>query len=288
MELPLHVPETRPRPGPRSRARHQGLDGAAHREDWVATEEPLEIRVSAGGARTVTSVTMRTPGNDIELAVGFLHGEGILRHRDQLLQARYCVDRSLSEEQQYNVVTVDLRGPAPTTLDRLDRHFHVTSACGVCGTQSLDELADRGLQPVTTSTTVRADVIAGLPASLTASQDLFATTGGLHAAALFDADGNLLEVREDVGRHNAMDKLVGWALLEDRLPLDGPVLVSGRVSFELVQKAAAAGVPVLAAVSAPSSLAIETAERFGVTLVAFLRDGAGNVHTHAERVTTAA
>ncbi|MDX1511581.1 MAG: formate dehydrogenase accessory sulfurtransferase FdhD [Nitriliruptorales bacterium] len=286
MELPLHVPESRPRPGPRSRAQHRALDGGAPREDWVATEEPLEIRVSADGARTVTSVTMRTPGNDVELAVGFLHGEGILRSRDQLLQARYCVDRSLSEEQQYNVVTVDLRGPAPATMDRLDRHFHVTSACGVCGSQSLDDLADRGLQPVASRARFDADVLAKLPIQLSAAQDVFGSTGGLHAAALFDADGRLVEVREDVGRHNAMDKLVGWALLEDRLPLDGPVLVSGRASFELVQKAAAAGVPVLAAVSAPSSLAIETAERFGVTLIAFLRDGAGNVYTHPDRITT--
>lgn len=284
MELPLHLPESRPRPGPRSRVRHRGLSGDAEREDWVATEEPLEIRVTAGGTRTVTSVTMRTPGNDIELAVGFLHGEGILRSSDQLLQARYCVDRSLSEEQQYNVVTVDLRGPAPPTMDRLDRHFHITSACGVCGSQSLDDLADRGLQPVATARRFDAGMLASLPERLDERQDLFASTGGLHAAAAFDADGTLLEVREDVGRHNALDKLVGWAFLDDRLPLAGPVMVSGRASFELVQKAAAAGAPVLVAVSAPSSLAIETADRFGVTLVAFARHGAGNVYTHPDRI----
>jgi FdhD protein len=284
MELPLHAQQARPRPGPRTRIRHTGLDGSREREDWVASEEPLEIRVTAGDTRAVTSVTMRTPGNDIELAVGFLHGEGILRNPDQLAQARYCVDRSLSEEQQYNVVTVDLRGPAPPTIDRLDRHFHVTSACGVCGTQSLDDLADRGLQPVTTLTTFRAEVLASLPDLLAEQQDLFASTGGLHAAAAFDTDGQLIEAREDVGRHNALDKLVGWAFLEDRLPLTGPVMVSGRASFELVQKTAAAGAPVLVAVSAPSSLAIETANRFGVTLVAFVRDGGGNVYTHPDRI----
>ena len=283
----MNLTTTDTRPGARTRARVVTYrDGARQeRPDTLATEEPLEIRVTAGGTRRQVAVTMRTPGHDFELAVGFLFGEGVVRSPSDVRQVRYCVDRELSEEQRWNTVTVDLAVGAVPDLSRLERHFSVTSACGVCGKESLDALEHRGLRPVPEGPSLAPDVLTTLPSRLRRAQAVFEDTGGLHAAALFDPSGELVELREDVGRHNALDKLVGWSLLDRRAPLsDGAVMVSGRASFELVQKCVAAGVPTMAAVSAPSSLAVETAERFGLTLVGFLRGDRFNVYTHAGRV----
>ncbi|MBW3658684.1 MAG: formate dehydrogenase accessory sulfurtransferase FdhD [Actinobacteria bacterium] len=275
------------RSGARTRAAVVSVRGdrATCRDDVLASEEPLEIRVSAGGARRNVAVTMRTPGHDFELAVGFLFGEGVVRGPRDVRRVRYCVDRELSEEQRWNTVTVDLTAAALPDLDRLERHFSITSACGVCGKESLDALEARGLRPVPAGPPVAPEVLAGLPAQLRTAQAVFEDTGGLHAAAVFTPRGELVAVREDVGRHNALDKLVGWSLLERGLPLgDGVVLVSGRASFELVQKCVAAGVSTMAAVSAPSSLAVDTARRFGLTLVGFLRGDRFNIYTGEHRV----
>jgi FdhD protein len=255
------------------------------RTDFLATEEPLEVRVAAGPHRKTVAVTMRTPGNDFELAAGFLFGEGVVRRREEVARIAYCLDADLGAEQRYNVVTVELRGHEIPVLQPLERHFYTTSACGVCGKASLEALRARTCPVVHAGPVVGAEVLRQLPDRLREAQGLFAQTGGLHAAALFDAQGRLVAVREDVGRHNAMDKLVGWAFLEGRLPLrDHLVMVSGRASFELVQKAVVAGIPVFCAVSAPSSLAVDVARAFGVTLVGFLRGDRFNVYTAPERV----
>jgi FdhD protein len=275
------------RRGSRTRTRVLTYRDAAMRprDDLLATEEPLEIRVTAAGARRDVAVTMRTPGHDMELAVGFLFGEGIVRSPEDVRQVRYCVDRELSEEQRFNTVTVDLAAGALPELQRLERHFTVTSACGVCGKESLDGLERRGLRPVPDGPQLEAATLTALPSRLRQAQAVFDDTGGLHAAAVFDSAGRLIQLREDVGRHNALDKLVGWSLLERRAPLsDGVVLVSGRASFELVQKCVAAGVPTMAAISAPSSLAVDTASRFGLTLVGFLRGDRFNVYSWPARV----
>ena len=274
------------RPGPSIRARVWTLDGDAEvrRRDTLVTEEPLEVRVAAGGRSGRVSVTMRTPGNDFELAVGFLHGEGLLP-AGALGQVSYCADVERAD-QLYNVVTVEVDAPAPPEPARVGL---VSSACGVCGSASLDALRERGLRPVGAGPTVPVETLYGLPDALRAAQGLFATTGGLHAAGLFTPDGSLLAAREDVGRHNAVDKLVGWALLGGRLPLSAAVLlVSGRAGYEIVQKAVAAGIPVVASVSAPSALAVTVAEDFGVTLVGFLRGRRGNVYAGRERILTRA
>ncbi len=262
--------------------------------DAIAAEEPLEIRlVSGSGGRTAAhrgttvAVTMRTPGDDFELAAGFLHGEGIVRAREELRSLRYCA--AVPEAERGNVVNVHLRAAELPALERLERHFTMTSACGVCGKAHLDALEVRCPAPLGRGPSVTAGVLESLPARLREAQALFGRTGGLHAAGLFEPDGTLVALREDVGRHNALDKLLGWALLEDRLPLaERLVCVSGRASFELLQKAVAAGVPFVAAVSAPSSLAVEVAERFGVTLVGFLRDRRFNVYAGEQRVSVAA
>jgi FdhD protein len=246
-------------------------DGAVRRrEDSVAVEEPLEIRVESPGGAFPLAVTMRTPGDDLELAAGFLHSEGLVDAREQIVTLRHCMQ--VPREQRDNTVTVRLTQAPTVAAAALARRFTVSSACGVCGLESLSALAARGVRPVT-PTGVRAEVLLQLPGRLREAQRLFERTGGLHASGLFDADGALLCAREDVGRHNAFDKVVGWALLEGRLPLTGAtVVVSGRTSYELVQKAVVAGVGVLAGVSAPSSLAVQLAERFGLALVGFLRE----------------
>lgn len=254
------------------------------RSDDVATEEPLEIRLGAGGRTDTVAVTMRTPGADFELALGFLFAEGILAGPADVAQVAYCLPAQ-GEEQLYNVVTVTLRAGLAADLPRLERHFQTSSACGVCGKASLEQLELRGLAPVSPGPVVAPALLFALPERLRAAQGLFDTTGGLHAAGLFTAEGELLALREDVGRHNAVDKLVGWALAAGLLPLSGHILlVSGRASFEIVQKAVAAGLPIVCAVSAPSSLAVATAERFGVTLVGFLREGRANVYCAAPRI----
>ncbi len=255
------------------------------RDDRVAGEEPLEIRLRAGGRSKTIAITMRTPGHDFELAAGFLFAEGVIAGLDDLREMTYCLDGSVGADQQYNIVNVDLVRRELPDLVALERHFTTTSACGICGRASLEALRERGVPSVTSALTLAPEIISGLPSALRERQRLFASTGGLHAAALFDARGTLLIVREDVGRHNAFDKLIGAALLERPLPLaDGIVLVSGRASYELVQKTIAAGVPVLCAVSAPSSLAVTLAEDFGVTLAGFVRGDRFNVYAHDERI----
>ena len=277
----------RARRGARTRARIQVVEGdrVAVRTDELTTEEPLELRLAAGGDVRTLAVTMRTPGNDFELAAGFLLAEGIVRARDEIARIAYCVDTSLGEQQRYNVVTVDLRAPALPDLRGLDRLFPTSSACGVCGRATLDGLLGRGAASLPAGPVVSAAVLRGLPDTLRTQQRQFAATGGLHAAALFDRAGRLLAVREDVGRHNATDKLLGWALLDGKLPLgEAILLVSGRVGYEIAQKALAVGVPILCAVSAPSSLAVDLAGEFGMTLVGFLRGDRFNVYTGFERI----
>ena len=255
------------------------------RPDALATEEPMEIRVISGGRRQTVAVTMRTPGSDFELAAGFLYGEGIVSSPEDIAKISYCVDPDVDAEQQYNIVNVELRGNREYDLRPLERHFYTSSACGVCGKASLEQLELRGCPTIPPGPRMAAEKIYALSEKLREAQGLFATTGGLHAAALFDASGELAALREDVGRHNATDKLVGWALLEGRLPLgDHAVMVSGRSSFEILQKCLAAGVPIVCAISAPSSLAVDVAREFGMTLVGFLRGNRFNVYAGSERI----
>ncbi len=256
------------------------------KRDVVAVEEPLEVRIEAGGQSTRVAITMRTPGHDFELAAGFLYSEGIISGIDDVATLGYCLgDDKLTIEQQYNVVTVDLRGSGLPDLARSDRRFDVSSACGVCGKESLDQIERRGIGRIADNVQIAPGIITSLPDTLRKAQRVFEGTGGLHAAGLFDVDGNLIALREDVGRHNAVDKLIGAQLLADRLPLRNQiVLVSGRTSFEIAQKVAAAGAPILAAVSAPSSLAIETADRFGLTLIGFLRGDSFNVYSGIQQI----
>jgi len=259
--------------------------GAHARPDRLVTEEPMEIRVHGPGEEpTPLVVTMRTPGNDFELAVGFCVTEGLIADPDDLATVAYCVGPD--GVQEFNVVTLRFRRPIVASIR--ERRFAATASCGLCGKAALDDLEVR-CAPVAgssgTAPTVAASVVRALPQRLAQSQTVFEMTGGVHAAAIFDFDGTVASVREDVGRHNAVDKLVGEAVLARRLPLsDALLMVSGRLSFELVQKAAVAGVPVLCAVSAPSSLAVKTAERFGQTVVGFLRDERFNIYSHAERI----
>jgi FdhD protein len=241
----------------------------------------MEIRIQEPGAdQRSVAVTMRTPGHDFELAAGFLFTEGVIAGPDDVRRVRYCaVPR---EEQHYNFVTVDVTRRLPGFQPQ--RNFYATSSCGVCGKASLDQV-DVHCAVVGDGPVVRAATLTALPDALRSAQRVFDRTGGLHAAALFTAEGELVASREDVGRHNALDKLIGAALLAGETPLANRVLmVSGRSSFEIVQKAAVAGVPVIAAVSAPSSLAVDAARRFGITLVGFLRDQRFNVYTRPERV----
>ena len=257
------------------------------RPDSLATEEPMEMRLVSGGARQTVAVTMRTPGADFELAAGFLYGEGVISSPEDIRKISYCVDADVDAEQRYNIVNVELRGGRDYYLRPLERHFYTTSACGVCGKASLEQLELRGCPVIPPGPEIAAQTIYSLPEKLREAQGLFEATGGLHAAALFDAEGELVALREDVGRHNATDKLVGWALLEGRLPLsDHIVMVSGRSSFEILQKCLAAGVPIVCAISAPSSLAVDVARRFDMTLVGFLRGNRFNVYAGFNRVGT--
>jgi FdhD protein len=261
-------------------------DGHASRAfDRLATEEPLEIRLRAGGATRTVAITMRTPGNDFELAAGFLYNEGVVGELGAIREITYCLDAEVDAEQRYNIVNVDLTAPVLPELDALERHFTMTSACGVCGKAQLESLRERGTAAVASGLRLEPELICSLSERLRAVQRVFATTGGLHAAAVFRPDGTVIASREDVGRHNALDKLVGWALLHKRLPLRETILlVSGRASYELVQKAVSAGIPIFCAVSAPSSLAVDVAREFGVTLIGFVRGTRFNVYTSSERV----
>lgn len=279
------------RPGPTVETRIVRIDGGVAKRgfDRLATEEPLEIRLRAGDATKTIAITMRTPGNDFELAAGFLYNEGVLASLADLRGMSYCLSDEVAPDQQYNIVNFDLaRGDLPP-LDALERHFTTTSACGICGKANLEALHIAGVAPLDDPFVVDAATIVALPERLRETQRVFEKTGGLHAAALFDRDGTLLAVREDVGRHNALDKLIGWAFLNRKTPLsECVVLVSGRASYELVQKTLAARAPVLCAVSAPSSLAVDLAREFGITLVGFLRDSHFNVYAHERRIAGAA
>jgi FdhD protein len=255
--------------------------------DQLAVEEPLEIRVSrveADGGRVsdALAVTMRTPGNDFELVAGFLHGEGIVDTADALHELTYCRNGG---PQEYNVVEARLAPGVHFDPDAVRRNVFTSSSCGVCGKASLEAVEARGCRPVESDVTVATEVLSSLPDRLREGQGVFARTGGLHGAGLFTPRGECTVVREDVGRHNAVDKAVGHLLLGRALPAaDGILVVSGRASFEILQKAVAAGVPVVVAVGAPSSLAVDVAVRFGVTLVGFARAGAFNVYAGEGRV----
>ena len=265
------------------RRRIRRIEGAAARPtvDTLAAEEPLEVRV--GGE--AVSVTMRTPGSDFELAVGFCLTEGMIDDPADIAHVRYCAgtdpDTGL---QTYNVVDIALRDGGTVPVD-LRRNVYTTSSCGICGTASIDAVR-RDWPDIDDGVTVPATVLSGLPDAMRGAQRVFDRTGGLHAAARFAADGTLLDLREDVGRHNAVDKLIGTAALAGDLPLSAQVLmVSGRVAFEIVQKALRARIPVIAAVSAPTSLAVQLAEQAGMTLVGFVRGDRMNVYTGPERIT---
>jgi FdhD protein len=271
---------------PSADAGSTGQVTASARADLLAGEEPLGIRVDG----TALTMTMRTPGDDVELAAGFLVGEAIVRGRDDIAAMKVCdgttcghVDHS--DEEIGNIVDIAL-APGVAVTAGARRSFMTTSACGVCGKTSIDDICVLPQAPLSADTAVFSpEVIASLPDRLREAQRVFSSTGGLHAAGLFTATGELLVAREDVGRHNAVDKIVGWAVLQDKLPLAGcALLVSGRASFELVQKAVLAGIPLLAAVSAPSSLAAELADEAGLTLVGFLRGQSMNVYTGVQRV----
>jgi FdhD protein len=254
--------------------------GDRRRPDAIAVEEPLEIRIQKqGGEARSISITMRTPGNDAELALGFLHGEGILREPRDVIEVGPCGPTG-------NVVRVTVRADLPLDFERFSRNFYTTSSCGVCGKTSIEAVtASAGMRRVDSDVVVRESVLRMMPDTLRASQAGFAETGGMHAVGWFTAGGELITSREDVGRHNAMDKLVGAALRDGKLPWkDRVLLLSGRASFELLQKAMMAGAPVVAAIGAPSSLAVELAESAGITLVAFLRDAGCNVYCHPFRI----
>ncbi|WP_280340415.1 formate dehydrogenase accessory sulfurtransferase FdhD [Nocardia neocaledoniensis] len=253
--------------------------GRIQRPDTLAVEEPLEIRVDG---RSLT-VTMRTPGDDIDLVHGFLFGENIIGSAEDLVTARYCAGTDENGRNTYNVLDVRLRAPVPLHT----RNFLTTGACGLCGKTALDEVRTRTRYPIRPdSGTVAIDTLAELPGKLRAGQKLFEATGGLHAAGLFTTDGALLALREDIGRHNAVDKVIGWAVREGRIPAAELMLVvSSRASFELAQKAVMAGIPILAAVSAPSSLAVDLAAESGLTLVGFLRGESMNIYSGEHRLT---
>jgi FdhD protein len=256
-----------------------------HREDVLAVEEPLEIRIGT----LSFSVTMRTPGDDFDLVAGFLVSEGVVWEPEQLVSLRFCAGEDENGVQTFNVVEAQLR--PDVRIPETGRNVYTSSSCGICGTDSIDAVHKSShYSPAADRMTLPAETLASLPGRLREAQAVFDVTGGVHAAGLFrvkdDGDVELLCLREDVGRHNAVDKVVGWALRERLLPLSGLVLqVSGRASFELVQKAALAGIPVLAAVSAPSSLAVELAEASGITLAGFSRGTSLNVYAGHQRIT---
>jgi FdhD protein len=267
----------------------QGDQGAVRlRDDLLAVEEPLEIRLYPAGDHPYVqvAVTMRTPSHDFELAAGFLYSEGVLQDPDQIDHINYCADHTLESAQLYNIVNVFLRPGVSLDLERLRRNFYTTSSCGVCGKASIEAIQVKGLSPIADDGfVVDSQIFGRLGEELRRAQAIFHKTGGLHAAALFDREGRLAAIREDVGRHNAVDKLVGQAFLARALPLrESLLMVSGRASFEIMQKAVAAGIPFVAAISAPSSLACDVARAFGMTLVGFTRGDRFSVYAGAHRI----
>jgi FdhD protein len=252
-------------------------------EDTLAVEEPLEIRLGFGKHHRAVSITMRTPGNDAELAAGFLFTEGILESHQNINSIKHCGKFPNNE----NTIRVDLAENAKIDFNRLERNFYTTSSCGVCGKTSLEALISAGARRIeqTYFQKVPAEIIHALPCVLRESQTIFQDTGGLHAAALFDFSGGLIDLMEDVGRHNAVDKLIGAQFLNNKLPLADKILfLSGRASFELIQKAVMAQIPFVCAVGAPSSLAVEAAKNFNQTLLGFVRENRLNVYTGFERI----
>ena len=256
-----------------------------HFDDALAVEEPLEIRLgSRNQPHRSISITMRTPGDDASLAVGFLFTEGIIQSRDQIAEVRHCGKPS-PDKGIRNTVLVELTDGVEVDLKRLERHFYTTSSCGVCGKSSIEALQTGVVQITNEGRLVSADVIHRLPAAIISRQSTFERTGGLHASMLFNTAGEIDSVAEDVGRHNALDKVIGTKLMSGDLPLsDRILLVSGRASFELVQKALMAGIPIMAAVGAPSSLAVELAREYGMTLIGFVRDGRFNIYSNDSRI----
>lgn len=255
-------------------------DGHLRRkDDYLAAEEPLEIRV----AEKPLSVTMRTPGNDIELAAGFLFTEGLVSRREQLLKLES--NQESNAPNRGNVVGAELAPECLADSENLQRNFFAASSCGICGKASIDSVRSRTLQPPNPNFVIDPEVLLGVPDALRESQAVFGRTGGLHGAALFDRAGKLLVVREDIGRHNAVDKVIGWAFLDGKLPLSNSILlVSGRGGFEIIQKAIVAGLPVVACVSAPSSLAVQLAREMRLTLVGFLRGRRFVIYAGEERI----
>ncbi len=264
-------------------ARFEGAQ-STHTYDRVVTEEPLELRLIAGGITRTLAVTMRTPGNDFELAAGFVSSERIVQSRSELAGLSYCVDPQIDAEQRYNIVNIELTSAHMPDLAQFERHFTMNSSCGVCGRANIEALTALGVRPVDDDLRVPITRIYELPERMREAQRIFATTGGLHAAALFDLSETPLAVREDIGRHNAVDKLAGWALLEGRTLARTILFVSGRASYEILQKAAVARIPIVCAVSAPSSLAVDLARAFNITLVAFVRGERANVYSATGRV----
>jgi FdhD protein len=272
-----------------SRLRISHLDDGrlVDRMDVVTVEEPLEIRVEFGRSRarqtSAVSVTMRTPGHDFELAAGFLYGEGLIRRREDVAEISYCQS---DEPQTYNIVLVKLRPGAPFDPGTLSRNFYMSSSCGVCGKASLESVEVRGCAQIPDEgLSLDPGILSGLPEKLRAEQGLFDRTGSIHAAGRFDEAGELVSVHEDVGRHNAVDKVVGEAFLAGELPLGRTILaVSGRSSFEIMQKALAAGIPLVVAVGAPSSLAVDLARSFNMSLLGFTKSDGFNVYAGAERI----
>ena len=263
---------------------HEWNDGRVEaRQDYLAAEEPLEIRIGD----TPLTVTMRTPGNDFELAAGFLFSEGIIERPEQIVAIREPANMKFTE--RGNIVSVELAPDAKLDLDSARRNFFAASSCGICGKASIDSVRPHGVRAVNPDFRMSPEILCRLPETLRSSQEVFSRTGGLHAAALFDRNGALLAEREDIGRHNAVDKIVGWAVLAARVPLaDCALVVSGRGGFEIVQKAAVAGIPLVASVSACSSLAVRLARDVGMTLAGFLRGRRFVVYSGAQRLGIAA
>jgi FdhD protein len=253
----------------------QRSDSETTTSDSVVVEEPLEIRIKRGAEEQQLGITMRTPGADLQLAAGFLWGEGFLTNPDQLITVKVCGDRTLTPRQRANVVIAEVTQDAPDFSRKMDRRFTMNSACGVCGSENISDLQKRGI-PFVKPTTKSDAELAQLTELLDKTQAIFSKTGGLHAALLVNPQGEVKYAREDVGRHNAVDKVIGQALMDGQLPLsDWTLVVSGRTGFEIVQKAITAGISAMVGVSAPTSLAIELAEQFGLTLIAFARNGVG-------------